>query len=204
MPALVASIRNTTPNARILFIADKNDGPEQDAISQADCEWISGSNWKTYAQKINAGVRYTDGAWIAFAADDLIFLPGWCDEIATVDYNNLATSDYPVIGLNDGIPRPDRPTHATHFLVTRAYAELPCVDGSPGPLYEGYRHWYTDDEFIATARARGCYGYAADARIEHHHPVIGGVMDAIYRVGYEHAEADAAIFASRRHLWGSR
>lgn len=196
VPALVDSIRATTPLARILFITDVDDGPEQDAISQADCEWIA-PGAITYAQKINAGVRYTDSALIVFAADDLIFLPGWYARAAFV----MGGGGYGVVGLNDGIPRSDRPTHATHFLVRRSYAERPCAGGEPGPLHEGYRHWYTDDEFISTARARGHYQYAENARIYHEHPCVGGNMDTVYQVGYDFADQDRAVFEGRRHLW---
>ncbi len=201
--ALVASIRATTPDARVLFITDPSDGVEQDAISQADCEWIA-TGARTYAEKINAGVRHTDGEWVVFAADDLIFHDHtWASSALWKAGDPTRAGSSAVVGLNDLIPRPHRPKHATHFLVDRFYAEyFACADGSPGPLHEGYRHWYVDDEFIATARWRGEYAYAQNAHVRHDHPMVGTApMDPIYRVGYDHDAADRAVFLSREHLW---
>lgn len=198
IPALVESIRATAPRACILFVPDFDDRDEIRAITAAGCEYISSPKWVTYAQKINAGVLWTGGPLLTFAADDLIFQPGWIDAAVAA----LLHYKCSVAGINDGISRPGRPTHSTHWVVSRDYASRPCIDGSPGPLHEGYRHWYTDDEFIATAWTRGEYCYAEDALVEHHHPCVDPAsMDGIYAVGYDHAEADRLLFESREHLW---
>ena len=61
--------------------------------------------------------------------------------------------------------------------MTREYAEQPTIDGQPGPCCTRYRHWYVDDELIATARHRGVYAYAADARVRHLHYLVGAAPD---------------------------
>jgi hypothetical protein len=68
-----------------------------------------------------------------------------------------------VVGVNDLIPRRSaRAGHATHFLMTRAYAQRPACSTAPTrTLVRGLRpQLYVDDELIATARKRGVYAYA--------------------------------------------
>lgn len=193
---LLDSIRASTPQPhRVLFICDPGDIAEQDAIAREGGWMISPGG--TYAQKINAGCKATDEPLVMFAADDLRFHPGWLTAALAA-----MTGGVQVVGLNDLIDRPLRPEHATHFLVTRAAASLPCIDGGRGPLCEGYGHWRTDDELIATATKRGMYAYEAAAVVEHFHPMTGAAPDdATYRKGRATARRDGRLFLRRAHLW---
>lgn len=190
---LLKAIRDSTLQPhRVLFIADPDDDLEHAAIEAAGGWMITPGG--TYAQKINAGVRMTLEPWVLLGADDAEPRPGW--------FEAAMRTGAEVTGLNDLIPRPSRPGHATHFLLTRHAATQPCADGSRGPLYEGYAHWRTDDELIATARHRGVYAYAPDAVVEHvAHPMIGGADDETYRKGRSMARMDGKQFARRQHLW---
>lgn len=193
---LLEAIRESTPEPySVLFIVDPDDHAERRAITAANaCMIVPGG---TYAEKINEGVRTTTEPLVLLAADDIRPRSGWLS--AAIEARRLGAQ---VVGLNDLIPRPHRPGHATHFLMTREYAELPCLDGSRGPLYEGYAHWRTDDELIATATKRGVYAYAEDARILHLHPMVGTAPDdETYRKGRATARLDGKRFARRQHLW---
>lgn len=193
---LVKSISTGTPEPHsILFICDPDDRETQDQVALAGCRMISPGG--TYAQKINAGVRATTEPLLLFAADDVEAHRGWLT--AAVRYIEQGAQ---VVGLNDLIERAERPAHATHFLVTRAYAEQPCIDGSTGPTFEGYGHWRVDDELIATAQKRGVYAYAPDAVLQHFHPMTGTAPDDdTYRKGRSTARSDNRIFARRSRLW---
>jgi hypothetical protein len=194
---LLTSIGLSTPQPhRILFLADPGDTAEHAAITHAGGWMLSPGGG--YAAKVNAGVRATDEPLILLAADDVRPHPGWLPRALA-----LINRGAHVVGLNDLIPRPLRPTHATHFLITREYAAKPCADGSRGPLWEGYAHWRTDDELIATATKRGVYAYCPQAIVEHvGHPMTpGGVDDDTYRKGRAQARLDGKRFARRAHLW---
>lgn len=192
---LLESIYATTPDARVLFIADPDDTAELDAIAAAGGEMIAPGG--SYAAKINAGVARTDEPFILLAADDVRPREGWFEAAVDTMVNGVQ-----VVGCNDGIPRPARPEHATHFLITRAAATLPCIDGRPGPLCEAYGHWYTDDEYIATARKRGMYAYAHDALVEHLHPMTGKAEDdETYVKGRSSWKLDRRQFMRRSQLW---
>lgn len=179
----------------MLFLCDPDDRPEQDAIAVAGGWMLSpGGN---YASKIRAGIEATDEPLVFLGADDLRFRPGWLGAA-----RERMTDRIQVVGVNDLIPRPQRPQHATHFLLTRAAATLPCLDGSPGPLYGGYSHWRCDDELIATATKRGMYAYAPDSLIEHRHVMVDPTLDDdTYRKGRADARMDSKRFVRRVRLW---
>ena len=193
---LLDSIAATTPRPyRVLFLCDPGDVSQQDAIAR-DGGWML-SPGGSYAHKINIGVRATDEPLILLGADDIRPRGGWF-EAATV----AMTGGVEVVGLNDLIPRPARPSHATHFLMTREAAMLSCAGGEPGPLCEQYLHFRSDDELIATATQRGIYTYAPDAVVEHLHPMCGTAPDDdTYRKGRASARIDGRRFAERMHLW---
>lgn len=197
---LVENIRETTPEPHeILFVCDPQDRATQDEIAKTGCRMISPGG--SYAHKINAGVRATDPPFLAFFADDLVPQQGWLTAALAAMVN-----DVQVVGLNDMIPRPDRPEHATHFVITREAAELPCIDGKPGPMCEQYRHAGPDDELVGTAKKRGLYVYAEEACVRHDHPAlgpnVGGTqMDATYDKGMACWPQDRRTLRIRRRLW---
>lgn len=194
-PLLEAFASSTPEPYRALFLTDPDDTAEREAIRLEGAKEIACGG--SYARKINEGVTATDEPLLLLAADDVRPHPGWFERAHAAMPPNGG-----VVGLNDLIPRPARPDHATHFLMTRGYAELPCADSSRGPLYEGYVHWRTDDELIATATARGCYVYAENAIVEHLHPMVAKAPDdETYRRGRSTARLDGKQFMRRRHLW---
>jgi hypothetical protein len=186
----------------VLFLADPDDSAELEAI---DRESIRGglcvkvdTGGGRYSEKINRGVRLTTEPFVFTGADDLDFKPGWFQAA------NARLSDrIGCVGTQDRCnPRVIRGEHATHFLLARWYAEQPCIDGSPGPLFEGYSHWCVDDELIGTAQMRGAYAFAGDAVVEHLHPLADKAQDdETYRKGEANAHKDLRLRDSRRRLW---
>ena len=202
---LLDSIESTTPGARVLFLADPNDLDEIAAITgeqrslrrpfSVDLETTGGN----YAEKIGRGVSLTSEPLVFTGADDLEPKPGWYEAAKA----RCMVEGVEVVGVNDLIDRrPARAEHATHFLMTRKYAEQPCIDGSPGPFFTGYDHSWCDNELIATATARGVYGYAADAHVRHEHPMNETAPDDdVYRKGRAQFHQDRRIFQGRVILW---
>jgi hypothetical protein len=91
---------------------------------------------------------------------------------------------------------------STHTLISREYAARPTIDGKPGPLFEGYRHEYVDDELRGTAIKRGVWAHAADAIVEHLHPTVNKAdWDDSYREQGKRMRIDGPLFSRRRRLW---
>lgn len=180
---------------RALFVADSHDRGELDAIADSGEDVLIHDG--SYAAKVNAAVALTTEPLLFFAADDLAFRPAWLQNA-----RRRLADPVQVVGVNDLLRR--RRRHATHFLVTREYAQRPTIDGEPGPLCTRYQHSFVDDEFIATARRRGVYAYAIDAHVEHLHPMGGlAVDDATYRKGRDTFKADRRLFQQRFPLWAT-
>lgn len=194
------SVEATTPGAAVLFLVDSGDDAEWEAIEEQEdlhpaVHVLLNPEGGNYAEKINRGVQVTQAPWIFTAADDLEPELGW--------YQAARAMAAEVVGVNDLIPRRRRRAeHATHFLMSRRYAELPAIDGSEGPLFTGYGHEKVDDELIATARQRGAYVYAPDAHVKHLHPDVGTAeWDDTYEKGRATRVADRGLFYEREHLW---
>ena len=181
----------TTADCDVVFIADPDDRDEITAVRETGASLLVDTGG--YARKINTAVRQVKADRYFLAADDLDPQPGWLDHALSL------TAD--VIGVNDLIPRPHRPDHATHFLLTRSYAHLPTIDGERGPLCEQYRHSFVDDELIATATKRGVYAYAENAHVRHDHPMVGAADDDTYRKGRKNFQADRRLYYRRKRLW---
>lgn len=190
------SVRRTAPHARVLFIADHADHDEIQAIRRANAEFVLFDG--SYAAKINHGVQVTDERLLFLGADDLEWSDGW---LQACEAHVRRGAD--VVGVNDlCAPRTQRGDHATHFLMTRGYAEAPTIDGGPGPLCELYDHSCCDDELVAVARARGVLVIDPTIIVEHLHPdARKAPVDDTYRKGREHIRADRRLFRSRMPLW---
>lgn len=190
------SIYATAPDARVLFIADPDDAAELEALRAAGATVLQKAG--SYAAKINAAVRVTSAPTIFLGADDLRWSDGWLEACL----QHVADGVH-VVGVNDLCSRRvQRGLHATHFLITREYARRETIDGSPGPLHEGYDHSCVDDELVAVARSRGVLVIDRSIVVEHLHPDAGRApMDATYERGRARIHDDRQMFRSREHLW---
>ncbi len=192
---MLEAFQETTPGCRVLFIPDPGDSAERRMIADVGADELVAEG--NYAAKIRAGVGASDEPLVLTAADDVEPHPGWFERAIVA----MSAPGVQAVGIND--LRERQREHATHFLMAREYAQTPIIDGDPGPFCERYHHWAVDDEFIATARFRGVYAYAADSVIEHHHYMDGkSPDDETYRVGRDRAHLDLRLLRGRSHLWG--
>ena len=196
---LLASLERATPEPhRCLFLPTPGDNPELEALRLAGAQFQEYAG--NYAAKINAGIEATDEPLIFTGADDLAFHAGWLEAALEV----MDETGAGVVGTQDRCnPRVIAGLHATHFLVAREYVERHGTIDEPGKLlHEGYAHEYVDDELIGTARARGQYAFAAEAVVEHLHPLVKKApVDATYRLGRSRSGEGRALFRRRRRLW---
>jgi len=161
-------------------------------------EWEPGAG--DFAKKINFAFSNTNSPWCFTAADDVRFHPGW-DRAAL-------QAGTRVVGTNDlHSPAVQTGKHATHILFARSYIEE-CggtFDGTGAVFCEQYDHQFVDNEFIATAKARGEWSFARDSVVEHLHPVWGKASwDATYEKAFRATAADTRLFTARSHKLQSR
>lgn len=193
---------------RPLFVVSPDDAAQQEAVQASEADWMlvpfSRGNGD-YARKVNRAAAHLRGAgveWVFLGADDLCFCHGWADEaLAVAALAPLAQ----VIGTNDlGNPAVRTGQHSTHSLVRTGYLDRGTADEPEGGklLHEGYHHNWVDNEFVATARDRGVFVFAAHSWVEHLHPSWGkAVDDATYRLGLADFHVDGALFRARERLW---
>jgi glycosyltransferase involved in cell wall biosynthesis len=193
---LLASIRATVPDARVLFVADPDDEAEHEAIraEQAELLIVKGN----YAKKINRGIEATTEPLIFQGADDLRFHPGWYEAAKSRLADGVG-----VVGTNDlSSKRVMAGVHSTHSLITREYARLGTIDDPTRVLHEGYRHEFVDDEFIETAKRRNAFVHAPDSIVEHLHPYAGKApKDELYAKAGRRMLLGRLVYLRRRHLW---
>lgn len=198
---LVESITTTTPGAVIVFICTTGDQAVIDTATATGATVLQMAPRVRgdYASKINHGYRSTTAPLLFTGACDLRFHPGWFAAAAA-----QLTDGIGVVGTNDlGNRRVTSGRHATHSLVTRAYADQFGTIDHPGAiLHEGYVHELCDDELVGTARHRKAFAMALDSHVEHLHPDWGKAdYDAMYRAQKSRLTESRALYAKRRRLW---
>lgn len=193
---LIDSVREATPGARLLFVADPDDLEEQRAIDAEGGEMLIVRG--NYARKINQAIAATDEPLIFQGADDLRFHPGWFEAAKARLRPGVG-----VVGTNDlSSKRVLAGIHATHSLITREYTELGTIDDPTKVMHERYPHEYVDDEFIQTAIKRGAFVHAPDSVVEHLHPYGGKApLDELYSKAGRRMLVGRIVFRWRRHLW---
>lgn len=205
---LSEALAATTPEsvARLVFVCTPGDLDQIQACyaTGADVivtDWPAGrADW---AKKCELARHATDEPFLLLGADDITFQPGWADAVLRV----FGEYDVGVVGTNDcANPTVMRGLHSTHPVVCRGYADTyGTVDRPDLMLPDCYHHNWVDAELVETAKARGCWAFAPDAKVPHRNPIWGTAeLDATYVKGREHYSADAALFRSRQHLWQRR
>lgn len=200
-----ASLAREDVEASLLFLCSPGDEAEIAELTRLG-QWHVVVSWAPghgdFALKINAGASMTNSEWVFVGADDLRFHPGW---FAACLRTHAATGAL-VIGTNDlGNPKVKRGQHATHWLVHRDYLTQGTIDEPGKLLHDGYQHNCVDIEAIETAIWRRTWAFAADAQVEHLHPLWRkGTHDATYALGQREHLADLNLLRERGHLWHHR
>lgn len=202
---LVDSFTAATPPdlARIVFVCSPED-LEQIAACRATSAEVIVADWPAgkadWARKCELARQRSDEPFMLLGADDVTFQRGWAEAVLSV-FNRF---DVGVVGTNDmANPTVKRGLHATHPVVCRGYADMyGTVDNAALMLPDCYWHNWVDVELVETAKARGCWAFAPDARVPHVNPIWRTApMDDTYRRGQEHYQEDGVLFRERQRLW---
>ena len=207
------SIEDNTPEPhRVLFVANESDTDEIEAVRAipgAGLMVMEGRHrpvdWERqpgdWARKINRAYRESTEPLLFLGADDLLFHPEWLFHARKELRRGIG-----VVGTNDlGSPRVMAGLHATHVLVTRAYADrYGTVDGPGRVLTEIYPHEFVDDELVGTAKMRGAWAFAFNSHVEHLHPSWGKASrnDPIYQLQRQRMKVGRYLYDQRKGLWG--
>lgn len=188
-----------------LFLCSSGDDQQIAAVQASGHEPLivgTKDDRSQYARKINAGVDATSSEWLLLGADDIDFHYGWLRAAVNV---HIATGKL-VIGTQDlGNQLVKQGLHATHSLVHRSYVDFGTIDQPGILLHPAYDHNCVDVEFCETAMFRDQWAFAADAIIEHLHPLWHPRTirrDEVYNKGLRHAGNDKLLLRHRRPMWG--
>lgn len=199
---LLESIDQATPKASILFMLSSNDTAVRTKVRSTGRPYreMSYRSVGDYATKINNGSACTTEPLIFTAADDLYFHPGWFGHALAQLAPGIG-----VVGTNDlGNPRVIAGDHATHFLITREYAQRGLIDRpTPNLIFcPEYPHEFVDDELVGTAKKRGAWAMAIDSHVEHLHPHWGKApTDTLYEQQRYRMRLGQSIYRRRFRLW---
>ncbi len=203
---IVSNVKETTPIPyKLWFCIEADDQYTWDAVNDHGLTPIVNNHTRNYSGAINSGYDQTSEPYIFCGADDLEFTLGWANH----GIEMFRDPWLGVVGTIDGVnPYVNAGTHATHYFVRRSYIDKVggIVDQGPGTvLYEGYRHNYTDTEFIATAKMRAKFHPCFDSHVRHRHwsTAGGDPADHVQEVANAHYQADSDLYDSRRDLWFS-
>lgn len=188
-----------TTGYRIIFVMRADDRASRRALDQLRTERPEVDGVLAaggYPAAVNAGVRASREPLILVGADDIKPHPGWLETAKT-----YMSEEIGFVSLND---------LGNHDVMAGKYATLPLVArwyaDSEGDLYhEAFQHTGCDLDASLRAQQRGAYAYAADAVMEHLHPVWGkGEVDPTYRRGGMNdakRRADDALVDARWPGW---
>lgn len=196
---LAESLAASTDDARILWIISPDDRDVIAATRGMDVLTVPRRERGDYAAKMNAGYRATTEPYLFLGACDIRFHPGWlpaCMAKVRAGYKVVGTNDLGNKGTADG-------RLSTHTLIVRTYVDRHgTIDKRGQLLHEGYWHEFVDNELVATAKARGVYGHARSAHVEHLHWLWGKRDRDTVDADYEQRMADGErLFLKRRRLW---
>lgn len=201
---LLESLHSATVGARVLFVTSPNDhevNAELGRLGQ-DRVYVAYAPIGDYARKINVGYRRTREPLVFTGASDLRFHPGWLEAARKHIDDNPKIG---VVGTNDLCNQSVQAgLHATHFLVTRAYAQHHGTIDERNSIYpEVYPHEFVDSELKGTAEYRDAYAMALDSHVEHLHPTCGkGQPDATYNAQHHRMAIGRRIYDRRKSRWG--
>lgn len=205
---LVDSFAASIPRglARLVFVCSPTDLEQEAACRDTGCLTITVPHDPgpgDFASKIQHAFDATDEPYVFQAADDVEFEAGWA-QAALAAIND--GRPFGVCGTWDGAnPVVMRGHHSTHSLIRRAYVEE-CGGSWDGPgsvFSQAYSHQWVDTELVELAKIRGCFTFAFDSRVLHHHPLYDRTVayDPTYEKGLADSSADSALFHRRQAEW---
>lgn len=191
------NIREHTPNIyNLYFIVDSVDTDSIEAckeLSNLPNVYYLISEGRGSNTALNLGVKSTAEPYIYTAFDDQEFTVQWYEKAKN---EFIANPHAMVVGTWDYFTRQGN----SGFLIKREYLEQ-AVIGEPGKLFhEGYKHLYSDEEFVKTAQSKNMFVHSEASVVMHHHYTMSQKYssDATYREGEDQSLSDSHLWAERK------
>jgi hypothetical protein len=205
---VVASLELSDPHGlcRPLFVCSPGDDAEVAACRATGADLLILDTLPgpgDFARKVQAAFDATDEPFVFQAADDVEFTAGWAEAaLYAIDRDG----GYGVCGTDDRAnPLVERGLHSTHSLIRRAYVdECGASWDGPGTVFStAYAHQRVDNELVELAKVRGCFTFARESVVLHHHPIFDRTvpMDDTYQRALADSKADSDLFHARQREW---
>lgn len=160
-------LRETTAGRRVEVIAKVDCDPETAVRIAPLCDkLVVATEYQGCSRGWNDCLRESKGEQIVFAADDLVWGPGWL-EAAQAKLAELPDG-WGMVGFNDGHWNGDE--LATHYLMSRRFV-IEVLGGVVA--WDFYEHSFNDVEVNDRAKAAGRYVWAPEALVRHEHWTYG-------------------------------
>lgn len=145
----------------------------------------------------------SDGGWVPAILNAIEGITGICvllgsDTVVEKDWLlSLWNGFIKAFPYADGVAEPYNELHGDRLC----QHPMAHSDTIRKYLYEGYTHWYSDNDFTDQARRDGKLVYVPEARIEHKHVINGKAMpDETYMIVFnpETNEKDRQLYEKRK------
>lgn len=154
-----------TPELEIIAAVDKDPESARRLAPLVD-KLLVAPFYRGCSQAWNDCLAEATGTYIVFAADDLIWKPGWLE--ASLAMMEDFDGGWGLVGFNDGHWDAEL---STHYIMHRRF----IVEVLGGVVaWPAYKHSFNDLEVNERAKAAGRYAWCEDAHVEHEHWLFGG------------------------------
>lgn len=162
----INGIRETTRDHDVEIICAVDADPEsRDRLAPLVDQLLYSDEYRGCSNAWNDCLRASNGDPVVFAADDLLWAPGWLEAALT------SLAEFPdgwgLVGFNDGHWDASL---STHYLMSRRF----IVEVLGGVVaWDFYRHSFNDLEVNERAKRAGRYAWCQDAHVTHEHWLFG-------------------------------
>lgn len=165
--ACVKQLRETTADHDVEIVAAIDNDEASATVLEPLVDILDvRDEYRGCSQAWNDALALATGDPIVFAADDLVWHPGWLD--AALERLAEFPGGWGLVGLNDG--HLDGRELSTHYLMSRRF----IVEVLGGVVaWEFYRHSFNDLEVNERAKRADRFLWAEDARVTHQHWTFG-------------------------------
>lgn len=162
----VRALRETTTGHEVEIIAAVDaDETSRDRLRPLADRLLYNDEFRGCSKAWNDCLAVSTGDPVVFAADDLIWQPGWLD--SALEHLAEFPDGWGLVGFNDGHWGPEL---STHYLMSRRFI-VQVLGGVVA--WDFYPHSFNDAEVCERARAAGRYAWCERAKVYHEHWLFG-------------------------------
>jgi glycosyltransferase involved in cell wall biosynthesis len=172
LKSLIRNFRETSSFATLYFVITPEDKESKLILDSIGEKYfiVDGE----YCKSVNYGVAHTKEEFVLFAADDVIFMPGWDKRLLEMAEDKTMN----IFGGTDMWKISKTMLHISHAMIRRSY-----IKGNL--FYPDYIHYMEDIELIQRGLREGCVSITSEVLIEHPHPYAFGKPESEFDDTYK-------------------